>query len=88
MAEFEFEEKNSFSGQNFNAYRNPRTGLANWLIKKGISKNEKQAYTVMTVIIIVSFVLSFIILKNPGNNSEMGPKNSASEANNISVELY
>jgi hypothetical protein len=61
MAEFEFEENNSLPGQNFNAYKNPRSGLTNWLIEKGISKDEKQAFVLMIFIITISIIVSFVI---------------------------
>jgi hypothetical protein len=67
MSEFEFDEKDEFSGPSFKpvAYQNQDKGLSQWLIKKGISKDEKHAYVVMFVIIVVAFGLSFFILKEP-----------------------
>ena len=60
----EFDNEIKFKNLYDNVSRSEISGLAGWLIKKNIVKDEKNAKSVMVIIVIVCFALSiFFLLK-------------------------
>jgi len=60
----EFDEETKFKNLYNNINKSELSGLTGWLIKKNIVKDEKNAKSVMIIVIIVCFALSiFFILK-------------------------
>lgn len=59
----EFEEEKMFE-KGFNRASNSQSsgGLTNWMIKKGIAKDESGAKTIMVIITVLCFALAIFLM--------------------------
>ena len=50
------------------------SSFANWLVKKGIAKNEKEAIVISLVFVVVAVVVSLVLVFSLGGEESASPK--------------
>ena len=50
------------------------SSFANWLVKKGIAKNESQAILILLGFVVIAVVVSLFLIFSSGTQNNLSPK--------------